>query len=136
MNGAAKSVTGEAKCAGSGLSRVRVPMLQRDCSCGGGKAQCDSCNQKARKKDTLLQRSPAVPSAPAPLSAPASVTSTLATPGRPLDASTRSFMEPRFGRDFSDVRVHADSTSAQSARDVNANAYTVGQHIVFEEGKY
>jgi hypothetical protein len=136
MSGATKSAPGEARSAGGGLSRVRVPMLQRDCSCGGAKTQCDSCNQKAKKKDTLLQRSPAAPNAPAPASAPASVTSTLASPGRPLDAPTRSFMEPRFGRDFSDVRVHTDSASAQSAKDVNANAYTVGQHVVFDEGKY
>jgi hypothetical protein len=45
-------------------------------------------------------------------------------------------MEPRFGRDFSGVRVHTDSAAAESARAVNANAYTVGQHIVFDEGKY
>jgi hypothetical protein len=136
MSGVTKSAPGETRSAGGGLSRVRVPMLQRDCSCGGAKTQCDSCNQKAKKKDTLLQRSPAAPSAPAPAFAPASVTSTLASPGRPLDAPTRSFMEPRFGRDFGEVRVHTDSASAQSAKDVNANAYTVGQHIVFDEGKY
>lgn len=45
-------------------------------------------------------------------------------------------MEPHFGRDFSRVRVHNDSAAAQSARDVNARAYTVGQHVVFGQGEF
>lgn len=57
-------------------------------------------------------------------------------PGRPLDAETRAFMEPRFGRDFGHVRVHADERAAASARAVNARAYTVGRDIVFGAGQY
>jgi hypothetical protein len=45
-------------------------------------------------------------------------------------------MEPRFGRDFGGVRVHTDPAAAESARAVDAHAYTVGQHIVFDSGKY
>lgn len=45
-------------------------------------------------------------------------------------------MESRFGRDFSNVRVHHDDRAAQSAAAVNALAYTVGQHIVFAQGQY
>jgi hypothetical protein len=45
-------------------------------------------------------------------------------------------MEPRFGRDFSGVRIHSDSQAGESARAVDAHAYTVGQHIVFDHGKY
>lgn len=45
-------------------------------------------------------------------------------------------MEPHFGHDFSGVRVHTDAAAAESARAVNALAYTVGQHIVFDAGKY
>ncbi len=45
-------------------------------------------------------------------------------------------MEPRFGHDFSRVRVHSDAAAAESARDVNARAYTVGRDIVFGEGDY
>ena len=47
-----------------------------------------------------------------------------------------AFFEPRFGWDFSRVRVHANSTAAQSAWDVNANAYTAGQNIVFAKNQY
>src|SRR6185295_1141905 len=56
--------------------------------------------------------------------------------GRPLDSPAREFMEPRFGRDFSNVRVHADSRAADSARAVGAHAYTVGRDVVFGDGKY
>jgi len=45
-------------------------------------------------------------------------------------------MEPRFGHDFSDVRVHTDVHAAESAQAVGARAYTVGRHIVFAEGQY
>jgi hypothetical protein len=56
--------------------------------------------------------------------------------GQPLDASTRAFFEPRFGRSFSDVRVHTNGDAAGSANVVNALAYTVGRDIVFAERQY
>ncbi|WLE99267.1 MAG: DUF4157 domain-containing protein [Candidatus Electrothrix communis] len=58
----------------------------------------------------------------------------LSSSGQPLDAGTRSFMEPRFGQDFSGVRVHTDGQAAESARAVNARAYTVGRDVVFGAG--
>jgi hypothetical protein len=60
----------------------------------------------------------------------------LSSEGQPLDAETQAFMEPRFGHDFSKVRIHADERAAESARSLNALAYTVGQDIVFGEGQY
>jgi hypothetical protein len=60
----------------------------------------------------------------------------LRSPGQPLDAATRAFFEPRFGHDFSRVRVHADDRAAASARAVNAVAYTVGRNIPFDAGRY
>ena len=57
-------------------------------------------------------------------------------PGEPLDAGTLAFMEPRFNYNFSKVRVHADSRAAESARSVNALAYTVGRDVVFGAGQY
>jgi hypothetical protein len=56
--------------------------------------------------------------------------------GRPLDAATRAYMEPRFGHDFSRVRVHDGDTAAQSARSIGARAYTLGDDIVFGAGHY
>jgi hypothetical protein len=55
----------------------------------------------------------------------------LRSPGEPLDHASRAFLEPRFGHDFSQVRVHTDARAAESARAVNALAYTVGRDIVF-----
>lgn len=68
--------------------------------------------------------------------APSIVHEVLRSPGRPLDPGTRAFMEPRFGYDFSRVRVHNDVAAAQSAREVDADAYTVGHHVVFADGLF
>lgn len=81
-----------------------------------------------------LQRLPA--STPNLAQAPAGVQQALGTPGMPLDARTRSFFEPRFGQDFSSVRVHADDVADRSARTLDAQAYTVGHHIVFARGSF
>jgi hypothetical protein len=56
--------------------------------------------------------------------------------GSPLDRDTRGFMESRLGADFSDVRVHTDGKAAESARSVQAYAYTVGNDVVFQSDKY
>jgi hypothetical protein len=60
----------------------------------------------------------------------------LRSPGQRLDDATRGYFEPRFGQDFSSVRVHSDARSAESAQAVRASAYTVGQNIVFGAGAY
>jgi hypothetical protein len=60
----------------------------------------------------------------------------LRSTGQPLDAATRAFMEPRFDHDFSQVRVHTDARAAESARAVDALAYTVGRGVVFGAGRY
>jgi hypothetical protein len=57
----------------------------------------------------------------------------LSSPSQPLDSETREFMESRLGHDFSGVRVHTDSESSQA---IQANAYTIGQDVVFGAGKY
>lgn len=71
-----------------------------------------------------------------PIAAPSIVREVLRSPGRPLDAETRAFMEPRLGHDFSQVRVHTDARAAESSRAVNALAYTVGRDVVFGDRQY
>jgi hypothetical protein len=56
--------------------------------------------------------------------------------GNPLDRETRSFMESRFGRDFSNVRVHTDSTAADASEAVQAQAFTTGRDIYFSRGRF
>ena len=60
----------------------------------------------------------------------------LHSPGVPLDPATRTYMEPRFGHDFSRVRVHTGALAEQSAQDINASAYTMGHAIVFDAGRF
>ncbi len=68
--------------------------------------------------------------------APQIVHDVLNSPSQPLDAATRDFFEPRFGHDFSQVRVHAHAEAEASARSINARAYTVGHHIAFGTGRF
>ena len=56
--------------------------------------------------------------------------------GQPLPASERTFFEPRFGRDFSNVRVHTDNQAARTAQAINARAFTFGHNVVFGAGEY
>jgi hypothetical protein len=65
---------------------------------------------------------------------PDSVSTVLRSPGHPLDPDSRDFMEQRFGEDLGDIRLHTDAAAAQSARQLSARAFTVGQHIVFGSG--
>lgn len=60
----------------------------------------------------------------------------LRSAGTPLDAATRGRLEPRFGYDFSRVRIHTDARAAHSAAAVGAEAYTVGRDVVFGRGAY
>jgi hypothetical protein len=68
--------------------------------------------------------------------APASVDRVLSSPGKPLERALLQNMGRRFGYDFSRVRVHSGADAAESARDVHAQAYTVGQNIVFGAGRF
>ncbi len=58
------------------------------------------------------------------------------SPGQPLDQATQDRLAPRFGHDFSAVRVHVGAQAAHSARAVAARAYTIGQDIVFGQGAF
>jgi hypothetical protein len=61
---------------------------------------------------------------------------TLQSTGNPMDQSTLSFMENRFGYDFSNVQIHNDALAHQSSNDINAFAYTHNNHIAFGAGQY
>jgi outer membrane protein OmpA-like peptidoglycan-associated protein len=68
--------------------------------------------------------------------APPIVNEVLSTSGKALDPADRKAMGARLNHDFSKVRVHDDSRAAASAKAVDATAYTVGSHVVFDDGKY
>jgi hypothetical protein len=118
------------------VAPVSNGMLQRKCACGnhanGG--ECEGCNEQKQ----TLQRATRNPKPQTRNSdgVPPVVREVLPSPGQPLDSATRAFFEPRFGHDFSHVRVHTDVKAADTARAVNALAYTVGWNIVFGAGSY
>jgi pimeloyl-ACP methyl ester carboxylesterase len=107
-------------------------VLQRKCACGGAAGLSGQCEECGEKRLSLQHRV----AGPATGLAPPIVHEVLGSPGQPLDPATRAYMEPRFGHDFSRVRVHADARAAKSADTVSALAYTVGQNVVFASGQY
>jgi hypothetical protein len=109
------------------------PVLQRACACGKHTADQNGECTECRKKRLGLQRRAV---GQGPDVAPPIVHEVLRSPGRPLDDATRGFMESRFNHDFSGVRVHTDARAAESARAVNALAYTVGNHVAFDVGQF
>lgn len=68
--------------------------------------------------------------------APSTVHDVINSSGHSLDPGTRNFFEPRFGQDFSQVKIHTDSKAAQSAQNINALAYTSGNNIVFNQNQF
>lgn len=112
------------------LQRVRSPGSVRtghpraDRAVGGG---CGRCRGESP---------PRAVADPAPVDVPPVVGEVVRSPGRPLEPSTRTFMEGRFGYGFDHVRVHTDRNAADSARALNARAYTVGADIVFAAGAF
>lgn len=116
------------------VMRTPEPQLQRACPCGGGGPRCHT-EQPGREHESL-QTKHVQASDTGQIAAPPIVHEVLRSPGQPLDPATRAFMEPRFGHDLSRVRVHSDAAAEQAARDVNANAYTVGQNMVFGAGQF
>ena len=114
---------------------MRMATPQSACSCSpsrqaSGKVQrkCSGCEEEEERVQRKSQSAEKVSTA--------NVGQALNSQGRPLDAGMRSFMESRFGHDFSSVRVHDDSHSATSAESIHAKAYTVGPNIVFGAGMY
>jgi uncharacterized protein DUF4157 len=103
-------------------------ILQRQCACGnhatGG--ECEECRGKLRP----LQRAARAPNGPV------MDTSNAEMRDLALDSNTRVLMETRFGRDFSQVRIHADEKAAVAAASRGAAAFTVGHDISFAAGRY
>lgn len=128
-----KTTTAQSRSVRPSLTPARTALLQCACACGESPAgKCNECDQE-KKKQVLQRKSNG---GPQPSGIPSIVNTALNSPGRPLDTATRSTMESRFGHDFTGVRVHDDPVAAESARAVNARAYTVGQDIAFASGQY
>jgi hypothetical protein len=118
---------------------LRAAGVQRACACGTcAECRADKVSEEImRMHDTGAAAGPAVSLGSAGgIEAPPIVHEVLRSPGQPLDKATRDFMEPRFGQDFSGVRVHTDRKAADSAKVVGARAYTVGKDVVFASNQF
>jgi hypothetical protein len=112
------------------------PKLQRASACGGACPECKA-EHKAEQQRLQTKRIQASNAEQfAALAAPPVVRNLLQSPGQTLQPASRLSMETRFGHDFSQVRVHTDARASESARAVNAQAYTVGSDVVLGEGQY
>ena len=114
-------VTGSAPSVSPSLARSLLPPLPE-------LSQSASRPLQARLR-------PMVASAPAH-AVPGSVQRVLDSPGQALEGGARTLMQNRLGHDFSQVKVHTDARAAQSALDMQADAYTLGPHIAFAPGRY
>ncbi|MEX2500634.1 MAG: DUF4157 domain-containing protein [Wenzhouxiangellaceae bacterium] len=97
--------------------------------------QCADCINEEGANLAAVQRKPAKTSNSRPAN-PARDARLPSCGGKPLGHETRRFFEPRFVRDLSNVRVHADASSDQMVRAYRAKAFTSGRHIVFASGEY
>jgi hypothetical protein len=93
------------------------------CACGGSCPRCSGHDESTHE----VSHSTSLPSA---------INEALSSSGQPLDIETRALMEPRFGYDFSSVRVHDGDAAARSAAAIHARAYAVGQDVVFGAGEW
>ena len=113
-----------------------MPNIQRACSSCSKELDsrpiqrmCNECEEELHRKEAN--------NAQAEISAGvAGQIQALEGSGEPLSGNERNFFEPRFGRDFSNVRVHANDRAAETATSINALAYTTRNHIVFGPGQY
>ena len=113
---------------------MRMPeenFLQRKC------AHCEEKEKKLQRKPlaSFIQRKGSAGGNVASDSVSDQINATKGN-GNSLDVSTRSFMESRFGSDFSDVKIHTNEDAVQLNRELNAKAFTVGNDIYFNNGHY
>ncbi|MFS8086528.1 MAG: DUF4157 domain-containing protein, partial [Acidobacteriota bacterium] len=94
--------------------------------------KCDACDEE----EEPIQRKPLSAAAGMSSQNPDHVNNLIGSDGEQLDRNTRNFFEPRLGHDLSGVRIHTGDAAAESARSVNACAYTLGSDIVFGTGEY
>jgi len=110
-------------------------IVQRRCEiCAASGGICPSCTEKEEKGFLQAKEQPGF-TPEVTLEAAAGIQN-LQGKGRPLPPSMRTFFEPRFGHDFSQVRIHTDARAVRSAQALSARAFTIGHDIVFGTGQF
>ncbi|CAN7554205.1 eCIS core domain-containing protein [Mesorhizobium sp. LjNodule214] len=100
-------------------------IAQRTC------AACEAEEEKIQRKSAPCEVGEHIQRKPAEAAA-----SAVGDGGAPLAPEARTYFEPRFGRDFSDVRVHTHGRAASAANAIHARAYTLGSNIAFAPGEF
>jgi hypothetical protein len=114
----------------------QISRLQRKCAkCEEEEIQRQPMKEKEREKETLRAKDVPGTALEVTPSAEAQINS-LRGGGEPLSEPLRAYFEPRFGWDFSAVRLHTDSQAARAATEISARAFTHGEHIFFGPGQY
>ncbi|HWT13943.1 MAG TPA: DUF4157 domain-containing protein [Allosphingosinicella sp.] len=97
---------------------------------------CAACEAEAEGEEVVQRKCAKCAQEPGQAGAAEAAASAVATGGTPLSAEARRYFEPRFGRDFSAVRVHTDARAEGAARSLGARAYTLGADVAFAAGEY
>jgi Domain of unknown function (DUF4157) len=113
------------------MRSAEVPSIQRKCEACAAGAPCPQCEAE----DKLHGKAAAGKTPRASATAESSIAS-LRGGGQPLPRSLRAFFEPRMGADFSGVRIHTGGRAQESARVIQARAFTAGRDVVFGAGEY
>ena len=114
------------------MSSAPVGTIHRKCeACAGGGTTCPKCEEdkKLQRRENPGHASQTTPAINSQIAA-------LRGGGQPLPPSLRAFFEPRFGTDFSQVRVRTDYQTAEAARSIQARAFTIGRDIAFGAGHF
>jgi outer membrane protein OmpA-like peptidoglycan-associated protein len=114
---------------------VAADRLAADVLARGDHAPCSGCSAAAPCASCGEGRVHRKAEGPGPASSGGEATAALGS-GRPLDAASRAFFEPRFGADLGGVRVHDDAAAADAAAGISARAFTTGTHIAFAAGEH
>jgi hypothetical protein len=108
--------------------------IHRKCDCPGGIASCPACEEEEVEQAKGIHRKSNQPSQDE-LSVRDDFLQSLG-PGRPLDTATQKSMESKLEHNFGDVRVHTDAKAVESARSINARAFTAGRDVVFASNEF
>lgn len=103
---------------------------------GSAWSRCNNQRMHPMKEDMIIQGGPIpVKNYIVPHDQESRIMSIIGS-GQPLLANTRAFFEPRFGYDFSKIRIHTDSEASQMSKALAAQAFTYGNDIYFGSGSY
>ncbi|MET0576358.1 MAG: DUF4157 domain-containing protein, partial [Mesorhizobium sp.] len=110
--------------------------LEREADRAAEAAMSDGKANAASPASEAVQRKSASPGGTVQRNAAAAAARAVSQGGAPLSPQERAYFEPRFGRDFSGVRIHTHDAAIKAARDIDARAYTLGRNIAFAAGEF